>query len=131
MPQVLNGNGIAHADEAKLSGNQLLRSTEVNEIISNKPGFLIRWGISVFFTVLLLIVAATFFIHYPDVVATKARLTSINAPKDVKVKVPGKLVRLNAAEGQLVKQNDILGFIESSANHEEIINLSMVIDTLQ
>jgi HlyD family secretion protein len=130
MPHQLNGNELADAD-IKLSGNTLLRSAELSEIISNKPGFLIRWGISIFFLILLLIVGATFFIHYPDVVSAKAKLTSVNAPKEVKVKTGGKLVKLNTAEGSVVKQNDILGFIESRANHNYVINLSNIVDTMQ
>ncbi len=43
MPQTLNGNGQATAV------NELLRSTEVSEIISSRPGFMVRWGISIFF----------------------------------------------------------------------------------
>ncbi len=131
MPYNLNGNETAADDEIKLSGNQLLRSTAINEIISNRPGFLIRWGISIFFLILLLIVAATFFIHYPDVVAIRAKFTSINAPKEVKTKTAGKLVKLIAIEGKPVQQNEILGFIESTANHESIIQFSKIIDSVQ
>lgn len=131
MPAGVNGNGIASADTIKLAGNQLLRSTEVNEITSNKPGFLVRFGISVFFLVLLLLVFITYFIRYPDVVAAKAKLTSINAPKEVITKTAGKLIKLIAKEGQTVQQNELLGFMESRANANEVIMLSVTTDTLQ
>jgi multidrug efflux pump subunit AcrA (membrane-fusion protein) len=131
MPYELNGNGALSADKEKLSGNQLLRSTEISEIISHKPGFLIRWGITIFFLLLLLIIAATFFIHYPDVIAAKAKLTSINAPKEVKTKTDGKLIRLLAVEGRFVEKGQLLGFMESRANHYEVIMLSQTIDSLQ
>ena len=131
MPYSLNGNGLAHAEDHSSLENPALRSTEVNEIISNKPGFLIRWGITIFFLLLLMIVAATFFIRYPDVVQARARLTSINAPKEIKAKLSAKLVKLNAIEGRFVQQGQLLGFIESSANHHEVISLSETIDMLQ
>ncbi len=131
MPHELNGNGIVNADTIKLSGNGLLRSTEVNEIISNKPGFVVRWGVSVFFLILLLLIFITYFIQYPDVVAAKAKLTSINAPKEVITKTQGKLVKLLVKEEQLVQQNDLLGFMESRANADEVIMLSTITDTLQ
>lgn len=132
MPYGLNGNDtMSVVDENTSSGNELLRSAEVSEIISNKPGFLIRWGITIFFMVLLLIVASTFFIHYPDVVQARARLTSINAPKEVKTKTDGKLIKLNAVEGRFVQQGQLLGFMESRANHYEVMMLSQTIDSLQ
>lgn len=131
MPYELNSNGISSADEIKSSASQLLRSAEVNEIISNKPGFLIRWGITIFFLLLLLIVAATFFIHYPDIVPARAKLTSINAPKEVKARTEGKLIKLNAVEGRFAQQGQLLGFMESRASHYEVISLSETIDSLQ
>ncbi len=129
MPYEVNGNGIGN--EIKVSGNQLLRSIEVNEIISSRPGFLIRWGVTVFFIMLLLIVFGTYFIQYPDVVPAKAKLTSINAPKAVITKQSGKLIKLFAKENELTKQGNVLGYLESTANHEEIISLSNNIDSLQ
>jgi len=131
MPYELNGNGISTEDEIKSSANQLLRSAEVNEIISHKPGFLIRWGITIFFLLLLLIVAATFFIHYPDTVLATAKLTSLNAPKEVKAKTAGKLIKLTTAEAEYVNQNTVLGFIESTADHETMIRFSKIIDSVR
>ena len=130
MPYEFNGNATTAAD-ANALGNQLLRSAEVNEIISNRPGFLIRWGVTIFFFIVLLLVFATWFIQYPDIVTTKAKLTSINAPKEVITKTQGKLIKLIAQEGQMVQQNDLLGFIESRANHFAIIHFCKVIDSVQ
>jgi cytochrome c biogenesis protein ResB len=56
-----------------------IRSTAVNEIIANKPGFLIRWANLIFLLILLLILAAVFFIRYPDVVPAAGRLVQSNA----------------------------------------------------
>jgi multidrug efflux pump subunit AcrA (membrane-fusion protein) len=111
--------------ETHAQKNLLLRSNDVSEIIAAKPGFLIRWGISIFLAVLLLIVVATFFISYPDVVTANAKLTSLNAPKEIRTKIAGKLIALNAIEGQTVKAAQIIGFMESTANHQEVINLSL------
>lgn len=100
------------------------RSEAVHELLSRKPGFMVRWGITIFFGVLLILVFICWMIQYPDVVNGKARLTSINAPKPVLVKTGGKLVRLNVAEGDKVQAGSVIGFIESTAQHEEVLNLS-------
>jgi len=130
MPLEIDETGELIADE-NISSNLLLRSEEVSEIISSKPSFLVRWGITIFMVVLLGIVAACWFIRYPDVVNVKAKLTSINAPKEVKTRTEGKLVKLLATEDQQVQQNQTLGYIESRAKHEEVISLSVFIGSLQ
>jgi multidrug efflux pump subunit AcrA (membrane-fusion protein) len=131
MPHYINANGQIISPELNGAANHLLRSTEVSEIIAHKPGFLIRWGISIFFLVLLMIMGTTFFIHFPDVVPAKAKLTALNAPKEVKAKTGGRLVALKIAEQQHVHKNQVLGFIESNADHNEVIMLSGITDTLK
>jgi multidrug efflux pump subunit AcrA (membrane-fusion protein) len=108
-----------------------LLSSEVQEIISNKPNWILRNGISLFLVIIISLIALTFFISYPDIINTKAKLTSINAPKEVKTRTDGKLVKLSAIEGRFVQQGQLLGFMESRANHYEVIMLSQTIDSLQ
>ncbi len=107
------------------------RSEMVQEIVSNKPSFLIRYGISFFLAILILLIAACWFIQFPDIVNSKAKLTSINAPKEVITKTTGKLIKLIAKEGELTKQGTILGYMESTANPNEVITISNNIDKSQ
>jgi len=138
MPYIDETGNLVVEDDRNLNAffeveraSETLRSEEVTEIISSKPSFLVRWGITIFFLILVCIVAACLFIQYPDVVPAKAKLTSINAPKEVKTRSEGKLIALFAKEDQQVKEEEILGFIESRSNHVEVINLSKLIDRLQ
>lgn len=108
-----------------------LLSNEIQEIISDKQNWMVQNGIVLFLFIMGCLIGATFFISYPDVVPVSAKLTSVNAPKEVKVKTEGKLVKLNTIEGKNVSQNDVLGFMESTANHLEVLTLSKSIDTLQ
>ncbi|MBL0145362.1 MAG: hypothetical protein IPP48_06020 [Chitinophagaceae bacterium] len=105
------------------------RSEMVQEIVSNKPGFLVKYGIVFFLITLILLVVACWFIQYPDIVNTKAKLTSINAPKVVITKIAGKLIKLFAKENEQAYTGDVLGYMESIANNEEVILLSKNIDT--
>lgn len=108
-----------------------LLSGELHEIISNKPNWILRNGTLVFFVIISCLIASTFFISYPDIVSGKAKLTSINAPKEVKTKTEGKLIKLIAVEGNKAEQNEILGLIESRANHKEVLLLAVLVDSLQ
>jgi len=75
-------------------------------------------------------ISTCWFIQYPDLVSSPAKLTSLNAPKPVVCKTDGKLVKLLVKEGATVNSNDVIGFVESTANHEEVIKLSVLIDTV-
>jgi multidrug resistance efflux pump len=104
---------------------------EIEEIISNRLPTIVRWGTVYFLMLLLLLALICWFIQYPDLVNTRAKLTSINAPKEVITKQSGKLIKLFAKENEVIKQGAVLGYVESTASHEELINLSNTIDSLQ
>ncbi len=127
MPEIIPTASLSTAN----SSNIKLLSTEVQEIISQKPSWIVRNGIVLFLAIIGMMLATTFFISYPDVVNANATFTSLNAPKEVKARAEGKLVKLSVTEGKLVSENDIIGFLESRASHEEVISLSNMINNLQ
>ena len=104
---------------------------EIEEIISNKPPFIVRWGTVYFFFVLLLIGLISWFIQYPDIVIARAKLTSLNPPKAIVAKSDGQLVKLFAKEGEMVHKDEVIGYMESTANPETVIYLSTILDSLQ
>lgn len=127
MPQIITSLNIPNISNENIK----LLSTEVQEIISQKPSWIVRNGIVLFLAIIGMMLATTFFISYPDVVSANATFTSLNAPKEVKARAEGKLVKLSVAEGKLVSENDVIGFLESRASHEEVISLSNMMNTLQ
>lgn len=111
-------------------GHGFKNETEIEEIISEKPSFIVRWGISFIFVVLFFLLIVTWFIKYSDIVEAKGHLNSINAPKELLVHNSGKLVKLFATEGKIVHKDEIVGYMESIAEPEEVIRLSDYLDTL-
>ena len=128
MPEI---NYTTTVNPSPEKGNIKLLSTEVQEIISQRPNWVVRNGMMLFFLIIGSLFATTFFIRYPDVILANAKLTSVNAPKEVKALASGRLVKLLGKEGEYVRENAILGFIESRASHNEVISLSQLTDTLQ
>ena len=88
------------------------------------PSWLLRWGITVVLGVLVLIFAGAYVVHYPDLVRASFKLTSANAPRAVLARSEGKLVRLFIKEGQTVKAEATLAYLESTARHDEVLRLS-------
>lgn len=130
-------NNLLIPDENTTNGNNLSiknsfaeHGNEIDEVISKKPHFMVRWGTFIIFIVLILIVIVSWFIKYPDIVSTNAKLTSINAPKEVVVNSPGKLIKLFASEGMITQKGTILGYLESIGDHDDIIELSQNVDLL-
>ena len=123
--------------QQKIEGDSVLKNTfsiygsEVEEIISHRPPWIIRWGTLLFFFFLLVIGFICWFIKYPDIVTAQATLTSINAPKPVITNISGKLIKINVQENDAVKQNQVMGYLESTANHKEVLKLAANIDSIQ
>ncbi len=114
-----------------LQDQSAIRSEGLREFISHRPGFLIRWGIPIFFLLLSGLTVCSYFIQYPDIVTARAKINSINPPKQVITKNGGRLVKLFKSDNQEIQQGDIIGYIESTANHDEVLRLSAILDTLQ
>ncbi|MCL1933934.1 MAG: HlyD family secretion protein [Candidatus Azobacteroides sp.] len=124
---------IRQSDETKV----LLKNTfsdyggEVEEIISQRPPWIIRWGTLCFFFFLLITGVICWIIKYPDIVTAEATLTSVNAPKPVVTTINAKLIRLFVSENDAVKQNQVLGYLESTANHDEVLQLAANTDSIR
>lgn len=105
------------------------RSEAVHEIITKKPDFLEKWAMLIFSAILLLLVLGSWFIQYPDTIETNAYLMASNAPKEIICRQEGRLVKLMMSNDEHVMQGQILGWIESTANHTEIIDLLHQLDS--
>lgn len=122
----------ATAEEMKPGTNRFLedfRSQEVQDIISERPGFWGRWALPVFLIILLGIVAGTWFIRYPDTIIANAILIATNGPKEILPRKEGKLTALFIQNGNMVSQGEQIGWIESIADHGEALRLSLLLDT--
>lgn len=121
----LNGEALKQVR----SKNFQNRSEATQEIISQKSGFVERWALLIFLSVLLVLTGATWFVHYPDIIQTRGTLSADNGPKEIIPLQTGRLVRLFVKNGQQLKQGEMIGWIESSARTEEIIQLSALLDS--
>ncbi|WP_113661929.1 HlyD family secretion protein [Pedobacter nanyangensis] len=105
-------------------------SDEINEIITAVPRWIVRWGISLVFCVLLLIILGSAFIRYPDVVKAPLKINALNAAKGVIAHQQGKLVKILVKDNQPVVGNQVLAYIESTAKHDDVIKLRSHLATL-
>ena len=79
-----------------------LRSEEVQEILTRPPKWMVRWGITIIFVVIALIIVGSWFFKYPDIISAKIVLTTENPPAPILAKTTGKIQNL------FVQNNDSL-----------------------
>jgi hypothetical protein len=114
------------------SNNKLpeLRSSEVNEVLSQPPSWLVSWGITVFFAIIALMIGVTWLVHYPDLIKGNIKIIANNYPKSVVTKIDGKLTKLLVNDGQFVYQGQYIAYLESTARHEEVLALDSITNHL-
>lgn len=105
------------------SQNETIYSHEVKDIISQKPSWIVRNGITLFFVTLCAVITISYFVQYPDIVNANARLVSVNPPIELKTRTAGKLMRLNVVEKDKVEKGEVIAVIESVANADKLIAL--------
>lgn len=105
------------------------RSEASQEIISQEPAFLEKWALLLFLAILLLLFAGTWFIRYPDIIEASGTLTADNGPKEIIPLQGGRLIKLFIKNGDKVKKNEMIGWIESTANPGQVLELSAKLDS--
>ena len=113
------------------TSEELLQSEAVRDFLDKMPSWLITWGITVVFGVVLGLLAMSWFVHYPTVITAPFRLTSQNAPKPVVTKSTGRLVKLFVKDNENVFSGQVLGYMEATADHQTLIQLHEELQRLQ
>lgn len=110
--------------------NELIND-EMQDLISFRPHWIIRKGNAIFFIIMFLLIAFTWFIKYPDVIKASLKLVAINAPKLLVAKTEGKLQRLLVINEQEVTKGQPLAFMQSTASHQQVISLQNWINSIE
>jgi multidrug efflux pump subunit AcrA (membrane-fusion protein) len=99
----------------------ILRTEEVNEILTSTPKWILRWGISVIFILIITSIALSYFIRYPDILTADITLTTLNPPVTLVSKNNGKLTYLLVKNNEAVKVNQTIAVIENTANYKDVL----------
>lgn len=101
----------------------IIRTEEVNEILTSTPKWILRWGISVIFILIITGVALSYFITYPDILTADITLTTLNPPVTLVSKNNGKLIYLLVKNNDIIKTNQTIAVIENTANYKDVLCL--------
>lgn len=97
-----------------------LRSQEVQEILGRPPRWMISYGISVVFIVIVFIFVGSYFFKYPDVLNATIVVTTENLPVGVIARSSGSIDTLFVKEKEKVIKGDVLALITNTASYKDI-----------
>ena len=125
-PLGAGGNSIP----LQVSGVIELRSEEVQEILSRPPHALVRYGISIICSVIIILFVGSFFFRYPDIVQGDVVITTENPPVWLVAKSTGKMKELNCYDKQEVRQGDVLAVIDNPASTKDVQSMNRLLSTV-
>jgi multidrug efflux pump subunit AcrA (membrane-fusion protein) len=108
-----------------------IHSEEVQEIMGSIPGWIIRWGLLVVFTIFSLIIIGSWFFSYPEVVTAPLIITTYNTPAVLEAKTGGRIDRLLVTNEQVVKEGQVVAVIKSATDYNDLLSLEKEIFQLE
>ncbi|MCL2290379.1 MAG: HlyD family secretion protein [Bacteroidetes bacterium] len=116
------------SEESKNSETQIeLKSPAVQEILGRPPRWIIRWGISIIFFVIAILVIGSYFFKYPDIITASITVTTENLPAGLMAKSSGRIDTIFVSEKQLVKKGDFIALIENPARFDDVVRLKNLV----
>ncbi|MEO8515828.1 MAG: HlyD family efflux transporter periplasmic adaptor subunit [Flavobacterium sp.] len=104
-----------------------LRSEQVQDILTRMPHWMIRWGTVLIFGIILMLFFTSWFLKYPDVVATDIVITTNIPPEKLLAKTSGRIEAILVNDKAMVLENTPLAVIENSANYNDVFLLKKII----
>ncbi len=108
-----------------------IKTDEVNELLTAVPKWIIRWGVSIIFGIMVLVIVFSFFIKYPETLPASATITTTNPPITLVAKTSGKIIFLPVKNNQPVKKGDVMMVLENPGNYKHVLSVSTLLDTFQ
>ncbi|SFE81375.1 HlyD family secretion protein [Thermoflexibacter ruber] len=99
------------------------RSEEAQEVLTRMPSWIIRWGMTVVFAAVAILLIISFLVKYPDTIQSKVNITTQHLPANIIAKYNGKIEKLFVRENQVVKAGEHLVLLENPADYEDMLKV--------
>ncbi len=99
--------------------------------MSEIPGSFLKWGLFLFFAIILAIMGVTWFINYPNIVTAQVTITTFNSPASLIARSGGKIERLIVSNEENVTINQPVAIIENTAQFDDVKSLEEFIEILE
>ena len=106
-----------------------LRSEELQEVMGKIPPWILRWGVTVLFCIIIVMFTGSFFFRHPDVITAPVVLMGSTPPANIIAFSSGSLDLL-IKDNQEIKAGEYLGVINNAARTEDVLYLKEYLLTL-
>lgn len=107
-----------------------LRDENVQDLLGNPPGWLVRWGISVFFGIIITLLVGAYFFRYPQMIEASVVITTEQPSVWVISQGSGKIDSIYVRNQSYVQKNQILAVIHNTADVKDVLIVKDLIDSL-
>lgn len=105
-------------------------SEDADELLAQMPGWPLRWGISLMFGVVLLLLGLAWFVKYPDVIKGKITITTNTPPATVVARAGGP-IHLLTADKALLAANEVFATIGGTTRYDDVVVLHQALDSFR
>ena len=110
---------------------RLNENRDLQQILGAPPGWILKWGITVVFISIAMLIGVSWLIKYPDIIPARVVLTTEQPPIRVFSKTSGKIELLKVKNDELVKAAQLLAIIENPAEWKDILTLDSFLNEIQ
>jgi multidrug efflux pump subunit AcrA (membrane-fusion protein) len=104
-----------------------LRSDDVQEILSKVPSWMVRWGTTLIFVLITLLIVLSYVIKYPDTIPGKVRITAVHSPVTLNAPNGGIIQELIVEDGNQVEKGNPIAILKNPIDQSDIILLDSLI----
>lgn len=101
---------------------------QIQYLLGNPPSWMMHYGISVMAGVFLMLLALSYFVHYPDIIGAKVVLTTANPPIRIMARSGGRVAELLVSDKQAVETGQVLAVMENTAQWRDVLRLESWLD---
>lgn len=116
--------------EKDILDNLELRSENVQDILTQPPHWMIRWGNTIIFVILLMVLLMSYIIKYPEFIPAPIVVTSKNPPEKLEARTNSKIEKILVKDHQSVNKNQVMMILQSAADYKDILALKEIVDSM-
>ena len=109
---------------------QEIQSPELQEVMSEIPGSFLKWGLFVFFGIIIILVIGSYFIKNPEVVTVPVVITTQNPPVILVARSGGEIEKLFVNEGSLILKDEVVALIGNTCDYDDFKKLKLFLADL-
>lgn len=93
--------------------------------MSGIPGSFLKWGLFIFFAIILILIVGSYFIKNPEIVTVSVIITTQNPPVVLVAKSGGEIEKLFVTEGSVINEDEVVALIGNTRDYEDVKRLNL------